>query len=686
MTDRNRLSTGGPGTSAFGSRSILQALERVLPLAVVLVLAVGWYVSFQYKSTLEQAVISSYQETQLEIVRAVARSASYVARDMSRRERPIEEIEQTIFKQLVEPVRLLKNGDAWIYAPDHVVFDLSSDFPDEYRGKSMTQIFSLQARKGANHYEKMTESVTTAQEGVGWYVWLPEKGKEIASWTPFRLGPHTWAIGMSTPLPEILQATDAARQSRFLFIVMTLATIFCGALALMALWSTTRSQRLDLQLQNRNQALRKLVRNLQDEIERRKNAEEEQQNLSERLLQAQKMEAIGLLAGGVAHDLNNILTGLVSYPDLLLAHLPQDSVLRTPIMTIKKSGEQAAGVVQDLLALSRRGMEVMETVNLNEIVNEYLASPLHRKLKSDHPEVSDDVRLEPSLPNMQGSAVHLFQALMNLAINAHEAMPSKGTFSLCTETCHMTGAATGDGIPEGEYVKLTVSDTGKGIAPEDIRRIFDPFFSKKVLGRSGSGLGLSVVWGTVQDHRGHIRVQSKPEERTTFELFFPSGNGEEIVRPGSLPRSLYAGRGESILIVDDVELQRDAASAMLRDLGYSVAAVASGEEALDYLRGHRVDLLILDMILGKGMDGLDTYREAIKIRPGQKAVVASGFSETDRVREVQKLGAGHYIRKPYLMEKIGIVVRNELDRQSQNPPAENRLQHDPGATTGGFAP
>jgi len=663
MTDDAPKTDNSPKTAALISRPILRTIERVLPFAVMLVIAAGWFVSIQYKNTLERAVISSYQETQLEIVRAVARSTNYVAQDMIEKGRSIGDVEQVIFKQLVEPVRLLQNGDAWIYAPDHVVFDLSSDFPDEYRGKSMAQIFATQAKKGASHYEAVTGDVMDAREGVGWYIWLPEKGKEIAAWTPVRLGTHVWTIGMSTPLPEILRATNAAQQTRFLFIVMTLATIFGLILSLVAIWGGARNRRLALALHERNRELQGLVQSLQEEIERRRSAEQERRQLGERLIQAQKMEAVGMLAGGVAHDLNNILTGLVSYPDLLLAQIPEGSPLRKPILTIQRSGEQAAGVVQDLLTLSRRGMTVTEAVDLNHLVTEYLHSPTHEKLKSDHPKVLEDIRLEAQLPNILGSPVHLAKTIMNLAINAFEAMPEGGTLAVRTENCLVDGAAgEANDLPAGQYAKLTVSDTGKGIAPEDLPRIFDPFYTKKVLGRrSGSGLGLSVVWGTVQDHRGTIRVRSREGENTTFELFFPATAAELAAQAGPIPRSRYQGRGESILVVDDVELQRETAAAMLKDLGYRVAAVASGEEAVAYLQEHRVDLIVLDMILGKGMDGLDTYREVIRIRPGQKAIIASGFSETDRVKETQELGAGAYIRKPYLLEQIGLVIRTELD-------------------------
>ena len=208
---------------------------------------------------------------------------------------------------------------------------------------------------------------------------------------------------------------------------------------------------------------------------------------------------------------------------------------------------------------------------------------------------------------------------------------------------------------------LTISDTGTGIAPEDMGKIFEPFYTKKKMGRSGTGLGMAVVWGTVKDHNGYINVQSTEGKGTTFTLYFP------VTRKSVEDRSKaslkdYMGKGEAILVVDDVEEQRKIASGMLKELGYSVASVPNGEDAVEYLMANEVDLLLLDMIMDPGMDGLDTYREIIKHHPGQKAIIASGFSETDRVKELQSLGAGTYIRKPFLLEKIGIAVKEELEK------------------------
>ena len=384
--------------------------------------------------------------------------------------------------------------------------------------------------------------------------------------------------------------------------------------------------------------------------------------LETQLQQSQKMEAIGTLAGGVAHDLNNILGGLVSYPELLLLQLPEDSPLRKSILTIQKSGEKAAAVVQDLLTLARRGVVVTEVVNLNEVISEYLKSPEHEKLQSYHPGAHIETHLENVILNILGSPTHLSKTVMNLVSNAAEAMPEGGELTVSTENQYIDRPIIGyDDVKEGDYVVLTISDTGTGIAPEDMEKIFEPFYTKKKMGRSGTGLGMAVVWGTVKDHNGYINVQSTEGKGTTFTLYFPVTRKSVEDRSEASLKD-YMGKGEAILVVDDVEEQRKIASGMLKELGYSVASVPNGEDAVEYLMANEVDLLLLDMIMDPGMDGLDTYRKIIKHHPGQKAIIASGFSETDRVKELQSLGAGTYIRKPFLLEKIGIAVKEELEK------------------------
>lgn len=382
-----------------------------------------------------------------------------------------------------------------------------------------------------------------------------------------------------------------------------------------------------------------------------------------RLARAKKMEAIGTLAGGVAHDLNNVLSGIVSYPELLLLDIPEDSPLRNPILTIQESGQRAAAIVQDLLTLARRGVVTTDVTSLNHIVDSYLESPECRKLKEFYPDAGIESNLEPHLLNIMGSSVHLSKIVMNLVNNAAEAMPDGGSIFISTQCRYIDKPVRGyDDIKEGDYVILTVSDTGTGISPEDLERIFEPFYTKKKMGRSGTGLGMAVVWGTVKDHRGYIDVKSTIGKGTTFTLYFPVSRKEITRKEESMPIEKFMGMGESVLIVDDIKAQRDIASRILEKLGYSATAISSGEEAVAYLKSNSADLLVLDMIMDPGIDGLETYRQIIELHPGQKAVIASGFSETDRIKKARELGAGKYIKKPYTLEKIGLAVKKELEK------------------------
>jgi len=409
--------------------------------------------------------------------------------------------------------------------------------------------------------------------------------------------------------------------------------------------------------------VKKRTAELVQEIEERKQAEEERTKLEAQPQRAQKMEAIGTLAGGVAHDLNNVLSGIVSYPDVLLMQIPEDSPLRKPILTMQESGNKAAAIVQDLLTMARRGVVTEEVVNLNDIVSDYLISPEYEKLKSYYPTVQVETNVEDNLLNILGSPVHLSKAVMNLVSNATEAMAGGGKIFISTENRYIDTLISGyDAIAEGEYVILMVSDTGIGISQEDMGKVFEPFYTKKVMGRSGTGLGMAVVWGTVKDHKGYIDVQSTEGKGTTFTLYFPATRRELGKEKFLLPIEDYMGKGESILVVDDVKEQREMALTMLTTLGYEVDTVSSGEETVEYLKENSVDLIVLDMIMDPGIDGLDTYKKILELHPAQKAIIASGFSETGRVKEAQRLGAGVYIKKPYTLEKIGVAVKAELEK------------------------
>ncbi len=388
----------------------------------------------------------------------------------------------------------------------------------------------------------------------------------------------------------------------------------------------------------------------------------ERKKLELELYRAQKMEAIGLMAGGVAHDLNNILTSITGYPELLLMQLPQGSSLRKPLAAIKDSGERAAAVVADLLTVARGVASVRRSVCLNSLIMEYVNSPECRHLVSFYPQVRFDQKLSDQLPVISCSPVHIKKCIMNLVQNAAEAIDNAGTITLSTfSRIPEQQWAADKGLQQVEYVVLMVTDTGAGIPPESIEHIFEPFFTKKVMGRSGTGLGLAVVWNTVKDHDGKIFVESS-ERGTTFQLYFPACNEGGKGTAESKAEEMINGNGEHILIVDDEPRLRDVAGQMLQSLGYTTSTVASGELAIEFLKRNRADLIVLDMLMEPGMSGRQTYQEIVKFYPDQKAILASGFSDSEDVKLTLELGARTFIKKPYSLEQLGRAVRDGLQR------------------------
>lgn len=399
------------------------------------------------------------------------------------------------------------------------------------------------------------------------------------------------------------------------------------------------------------------------EIEERKWAQQERSRLESELLRAEKMEMLGRLAGGVAHDLNNVLSGIVSYPDLLLFKLPPDSEMRGPLQNIRRAGRRAAVIVQDLLTLARREISLRENVQLNDMVREHLQSPEFITLQKNYPKVSVEIRLAPDLLNLSGSPVHLEKAIMNLLINSFEAIEQEGTVLLVTENRYVDTPIKGyDTTVPGKYVVLTISDSGVGIPQEKLQKIFEPFYTSKVMGRSGTGLGMTVVWGTVKDHGGYLDVKSSPGRGTTIAVFLPAlqDEADQLPKLQFLPEIAKQGNGEMMLLVDDDSEQRLLGNSILTALGYTTAEVSSGEKAIDFLKDNAVDLVFLDMIMEPGLDGLDTYKRILEIWPQQKVIIVSGYSETERIKKAIELGVRSYIRKPYTLEELAATIHREL--------------------------
>lgn len=386
----------------------------------------------------------------------------------------------------------------------------------------------------------------------------------------------------------------------------------------------------------------------------------QQVELENQLKHAQKMEAIGMLAGGVAHDLNNILSGLVSYPDMLLVNRAADDPMYRPLQIIRNSGERAAAIVSDLLTLARRGVDNIQAASFNTIISEFSHSPDYDLLLRAAPGVEVRLCLDDELLNVMGSRVHLAKCLTNLFTNGLEAMPGGGILTISTGNRYIEQHE----VPEpqmsgGDYVILTVADTGMGMNQEKVTRIFEPFYTSKIMGRSGTGLGMTLVWGAVKDHKGHITVDSTPGVGTTFTLFFPATR-KMVITGARQDLGEYRGTGESILVIDDVEQQRLFASEMLAMLGYAVETADSGETAIAKIREKDYDVLVLDMIMPGGMDGLTTYQKVLAIRPDQKAIIASGFSDMSKVAAAQALGAGSYVCKPYTVISLAKALQKEI--------------------------
>jgi signal transduction histidine kinase/ActR/RegA family two-component response regulator len=422
-------------------------------------------------------------------------------------------------------------------------------------------------------------------------------------------------------------------------------------------------EELERRVAERTAKLLDINEKLQVEIETRKKAELERQRLEQKLSNAQKMEMLGRLAGGVAHDLNNVLSGIVSYPDLLLTDLSTEDQMRAPLETIKKSGEKAAAIVQDLLALARRGVIVKKNISLNNVLNEYFQSPEYTNLRRSNPDISVEQNLAPDLKLLCGSPIHLQKAIMNLVINAFETIDNSGKIILSTENITLSSPVNGyEEIHVGDYVLLRVRDTGIGMTPEILKKIFEPFYTRKIMGKSGTGLGMTVVWATVKDHNGYLNIESKPDEGTVISLYFPVSVTDisEISSDFTNSQKLIQGEGQTVLIVDDIEEQRNLGLSILEKLGYRAWAVSSGEQSIEFIHRQPVDLLLLDMIMPPGIDGLETYKRILKINPEQKTVIISGFSENSRVRTALDLGIKAYLQKPYNIEQMSKMLAHVL--------------------------
>ncbi|MGM0576559.1 MAG: ATP-binding protein [Myxococcota bacterium] len=425
----------------------------------------------------------------------------------------------------------------------------------------------------------------------------------------------------------------------------------------------TRS--LEAKVARRTADLRRANERLREDMEARLVAENARRELEARLERARRLESLGVLAGGVAHDLNNLLGPLVGYPELILGQLDEASPVRPFLEEMQRSAEETGAVVQDLLSLARRGVYHMKRLDVAELVRDFVASGAVARRLAAVPGVTLRVDVPDEPAPVRGSRHHLRKVLLNLVLNALDAMPEGGDLELSARREDLDAPRAGfEEIPAGRYVVMSVSDSGHGIPAEELEHIFEPFYSTRAIGRSGSGLGLAVVYGVARDHRAVVDVRSRPGGGSRFDIWLPleSEDGSPEAEP---QERTDAPRGrEIVLVVDDMSEQRALAAALLESLGYEAITFASGREAVSYVAEEAVALVLLDLVMPGDLDGLQTWRAMRGHRPDLSVLVVSGYDRHSRLAELREMGVEDFLQKPYTRRQLAEAIRRVLGRRA----------------------
>lgn len=407
-------------------------------------------------------------------------------------------------------------------------------------------------------------------------------------------------------------------------------------------------------------AIIRLSGNFMD-ITERKRAELEKASLEAQLLHGQKMQAVGTLAGGIAHEFNNLLAIIVGFAELARDTTRQGEDNTGEIDHITRAADRASALVHQMLAFSRKAESKKEPLDINKLV-----LGTERMLKHTMPRsISIESHLEPGLPVLMADGSQLEQILVNLATNARDAMPEGGRMCVTTRQvrlpktiCDTCGTAF-----SGVQILLAVEDSGHGMDRETVAQIFEPFFTTKGVGK-GTGLGLSVVLGLVHEHGGHLNCTSSTGSGTKISIYLPVATGGEAVPVDKQPAiNEMPGGTETVLVVDDEEDLLDIEEGFLAAVGYKVIKAGSGEEALQLYRGKgaKIDLVVMDLGM-PGMGGLECIKQILAHNPKAKIVVATGYADTAREKESKEAGALAFVAKPYRGQQFIQIVRDVLDK------------------------
>jgi len=388
----------------------------------------------------------------------------------------------------------------------------------------------------------------------------------------------------------------------------------------------------------------------------------ETRNLEQKMLHSQKLESLGVLVGGIAHDFNNLLTGILGNADLARSEMSPLAPSRASLEGIENAARRAADLCRQLLAYSGRGRFLVEPISLQELVEQMG----HLLTVSISKRVVLKYHFTKGLPTMDGDPTQIRQAIMNLIVNASEAIGERsGVISVTVglaycDVEYFKGCFGTDNLMPGDYVYLEVADTGQGIGANDISRIFDPFFSTKFTGR---GLGLPAVLGIVRGHRGAIKVYSETGKGTTFKLLFPVGE-KCAQKPGKRPATPAGDKlSGRILLADDEETIRSLGRRLLQAAGFEVILAADGREAIDKFAANMdsITLVLLDLTMPH-FDGEGCFRELRKLKPGVKVILCSGYNEQDIVNRFSGKGLAGFVQKPYTSGELLVKIREVLQK------------------------
>lgn len=382
----------------------------------------------------------------------------------------------------------------------------------------------------------------------------------------------------------------------------------------------------------------------------------EQKRLEERLRQTQKMEVIGQLAGGVAHDFNNMLTAILGSAELMEPYVMENPTATKLLANIKKAASRSADLTGQLLAFSRKGQKKDVRVCIETTIHEVI-SLLERTIDKN---ITLETRLIAKDTCVTGDPSLLQNALLNLGVNARDAMPEGGVITFTTANVELDSSyceSSVFNITPGPYIEIAVSDAGTGITKENIQHVFEPFFTTKEVGK-GTGLGLAAVYGTITDHLGSINIYSEPGIGTVFKIYLPLSGDKKTVVPSA--DELIRGSG-GILLVDDEEILRDVGKSLLEELGYRVYLAEDGEQALEVYARHKkeISLVILDMLMPR-MGGKETLVRLMDEFPDIRVLISSGFHQERTVDELVKLGARGFLQKPYIKQELGKAVAEAI--------------------------